>query len=143
VCVVLFLTIDTVVMQDSTVPKCKICDGVMKMDVVLFGEALTNSILEGAMAVTMTADVVLVVGTSLTVRTALYVVPVICYNELKLDKVVLISIFIFLMQAVPFGGTTQAIMSSMYAYLIAVQAHITIDSFSPDNFSCDRCHQPT
>lgn len=52
-------------------PKCKICDGVMKMDVVLFGEALTNSTLEGAMAAAMTADVVLVVGTSLTVRTAL------------------------------------------------------------------------
>lgn len=50
-------------------PKCKICDGVMKMDVVLFGEALTNSIFEEAMAAVMTADVVLVVGTSLTVRT--------------------------------------------------------------------------
>jgi len=56
--------------QDSKVPKCKICDGVMKMDVVLFGEALTNSILEEAMTVAMTADVVLVVGTSLTVSPA-------------------------------------------------------------------------
>ena len=54
--------------QDSKVPKCKICDGVMKMDVVMFGEALENSTLEGAMAAAMTADVVLVVGTSLTVR---------------------------------------------------------------------------
>lgn len=57
--------------QDSNVPKCKICDGVMKMDVVLFGEALKSSVVEGAMAAAMIADVVLVVGTSLTVRTAL------------------------------------------------------------------------
>ncbi|KAG0593381.1 hypothetical protein KC19_1G325300 [Ceratodon purpureus] len=56
--------------QDSKVPKCKICDGVMKMDVILFGEALTNSILEGAMTAAMTADVMLVVGTSLTVSPA-------------------------------------------------------------------------
>lgn len=56
--------------QDSKVPKCRICDGVMKMDVVLFGEALTNSTLEGAIAAAMTADVLLVVGTSLTVSPA-------------------------------------------------------------------------
>jgi len=67
-----FPTIDTIFTQDSKVPKCKISDGVMKMDVTLFGEALTNSILEGVMAVAMTVGVVLVVGTSLTVLTALY-----------------------------------------------------------------------
>jgi NAD-dependent deacetylase len=64
----LLLSIDTAHSQDSKVPKCRICDGVMKMDVVLFGEALTNSTLEGAIAAAMTADVLLVVGTSLTVR---------------------------------------------------------------------------
>lgn len=52
-------------------PKCKICDGEMKMDVVLFGEEIADSIVEGAMAAAIIADVVLVVGTSLTVRTAL------------------------------------------------------------------------
>lgn len=60
-------------------PKCKICDGVMKMDVILFGEPLTNSILEGAMAAAMVADVVLVVGTSLTVRIPLHIICEITY----------------------------------------------------------------
>ncbi|XP_024386151.1 uncharacterized protein [Physcomitrium patens] len=60
--------------QDSKVPKCKICDGEMKMDVVLFGEEIADSIVEGAMAAAIIADVVLVVGTSLTVSPANIVV---------------------------------------------------------------------
>lgn len=52
-------------------PKCRICDGVLKMDVVLFGEALQTSILESAIAAAMTADVLLVIGSSLAVSTSL------------------------------------------------------------------------
>lgn len=41
----------------------------MKMDVVLFGEALQYSVLQEAMRAATQADVILVVGTSLTVST--------------------------------------------------------------------------
>lgn len=53
-------------------PRCRICDGVMKMNVVLFGEPLESSTMEGAMAAAKTADVILVVGTSLTVGSVLH-----------------------------------------------------------------------
>lgn len=53
-------------------PRCRICDGVMKMNVVLFGEPLESSTIEGAIAAAKNADVILVVGTSLTVGSALH-----------------------------------------------------------------------
>jgi NAD-dependent SIR2 family protein deacetylase len=59
-------------MQEVKVPRCRICDGVMKMNVVLFGEPLESSTIEGAMAAAKTADVILVVGTSLTVGSVLH-----------------------------------------------------------------------
>lgn len=55
-------------------PKCRICDGVIKMDAVLFGEALPRNIMENAMLAARKARVILVVGTSLTVSPANYVV---------------------------------------------------------------------
>ena len=48
----------------------------MKMDVILFGEALPKPSIEGAMAAAMAADVILVVGTSLTVRIMLFHIAV-------------------------------------------------------------------
>lgn len=74
--------------QSSKVPKCKFCDGVMKMDVILFGEPLTNSILEGAMAAAMVADVVLVVGTSLTVSPANMIVK---FCKQRSGKVIIVD----------------------------------------------------
>jgi NAD-dependent SIR2 family protein deacetylase len=41
----------------------------MKMDVVLFGEALQYTVLQEAMRAATQADVILVVGTNLTVST--------------------------------------------------------------------------
>ncbi|KAJ7550343.1 hypothetical protein O6H91_07G095900 [Diphasiastrum complanatum] len=53
-----------------TVPKCNTCQGILKLDVVLFGEALPSLVVEDAMTSTIAADVLLVVGTSLTVSPA-------------------------------------------------------------------------
>ncbi len=48
-------------------PKCSLCDGVMKMDVILFGETMPSSTLQDAMQAAALADVLLVIGTSLKV----------------------------------------------------------------------------
>jgi NAD-dependent SIR2 family protein deacetylase len=56
-------------LASSDVPKCSRCGSAMKMDVVLFGEALQYSVLQEAMRAATQADVILVVGTSLTVST--------------------------------------------------------------------------
>lgn len=52
------------------VPKCPICDGVIKMDAVLFGEDLPHGTMQNAMLAARKARVLLVVGTSLTVSPA-------------------------------------------------------------------------
>ncbi|KAH9564817.1 hypothetical protein CY35_04G044800 [Sphagnum magellanicum] len=52
------------------VPKCSLCDGVMKMDVILFGETMPSSTLQDAMQAAALADVLLVIGTSLKVSPA-------------------------------------------------------------------------
>ncbi|MCO5582924.1 hypothetical protein L7F22_036827 [Adiantum nelumboides] len=53
--------------EEARPPKCPVCDGVIKMDAVLFGEALPGGVLESAMLAARKAKVLLVVGTSLTV----------------------------------------------------------------------------
>ena len=68
----LYWVINTVCMQEVKVPRCRICDGVMKMDVVLFGEPLESSIMDCAMDAAIAADVILVVGTSLTVGSVVH-----------------------------------------------------------------------
>lgn len=49
------------------VPGCRACGGVLKPDVVFFGENVPPSVVEAAWALYEEADVVLVVGSSLTV----------------------------------------------------------------------------
>jgi len=49
------------------VPKCYLYDGVMKMDVILFGDTMPSSTLQDATQATVLADVLLVVGTSFKV----------------------------------------------------------------------------
>eukprot|EP00897_Mesotaenium_endlicherianum_P011048 jgi/Mesen1/9972/ME000072S09376 len=56
--------------QEVKVPLCKVCDGILKMDVILFGESLPREIMEKAMQAALHADVMLVVGTSLQVSPA-------------------------------------------------------------------------
>lgn len=51
------------------VPLCE-CGGILKLDVVLFGEALPEEQIRAAVAAAETADLILVVGTSATVAPA-------------------------------------------------------------------------
>ncbi len=55
------------VLQVVIVPKCYLYDGVMKMDVILFGETMPSSTLQDATQAAVLADVLLVVGTSFNV----------------------------------------------------------------------------
>lgn len=60
--------------KNTRVPKCPVCNGVIKMDAVLFGEALPRGVMENAMNAARKAKVLLVVGTSLTVSPACHIV---------------------------------------------------------------------
>ncbi len=56
---------------DFRIPACPICNGVLKPDVVFFGESVPQSRVENAMARLDEADALLVAGTSLTVNSGL------------------------------------------------------------------------
>lgn len=56
---------------DFRIPACPICSGVLKPDVVFFGESVPQSRVENAMARLDEADALLVAGTSLTVNSGL------------------------------------------------------------------------
>lgn len=51
------------------VPRCE-CGGVIKPNVVLYGESLDNAVIEGALAAIAAADLLIIGGTSLTVYPA-------------------------------------------------------------------------
>jgi len=57
-------------MQDGKVPHCDKCGGVIKPNVVLFGEQLPIRELQGAQDATRKSDLMLVVGSSLEVQPA-------------------------------------------------------------------------
>lgn len=54
----------------GTIPYCKHCQGVVKPDVVLYGEGLDNDVINGAVAAIKAADMLIVGGTSLVVYPA-------------------------------------------------------------------------
>jgi NAD-dependent SIR2 family protein deacetylase len=56
---------------DFRIPDCHICQGVLKPDVVFFGESVPNLTVEKAMKALDEADALLVAGTSLTVNSGL------------------------------------------------------------------------
>ena len=58
------------VMNAPFVPKCEHCGGIVRPDVVLYGEGLDDAALSTASRLISTADVVIVGGTSLTVNPA-------------------------------------------------------------------------
>lgn len=62
------LVIDTT--STDTLPQCDQCSGLMRPDVVWFGEALDKAILERAFRLARSADLCLVVGTSALVHPA-------------------------------------------------------------------------
>lgn len=55
-------------------PKCLKCSGMMKRDVILFGEALVPHVIAGALAAADDADLVIAIGTQLNVMPAANVV---------------------------------------------------------------------
>lgn len=56
--------------HENTVPLCSTCGGVIKPDIVFYGEPLESSILSRAESAFYNADLVLVLGTSLIVNPA-------------------------------------------------------------------------
>ena len=69
-----FYSLDEVVaLADSSedgIPRCKVCSGVVKPDVVLYGEALDEECLSGAIRAIEAADTLIIGGTSLVVYPA-------------------------------------------------------------------------
>jgi NAD-dependent deacetylase len=62
-------TLEDILPMD-TVPKCPRCGGVIRPDVVLYGEPLDNSVTQAALAAIRTCDLLIVGGTSLVVYPA-------------------------------------------------------------------------
>ena len=58
------------VMNSDGVPRCDVCGGVVKPDVVLYEEALDDRVCEGAVRAIADADMLIVGGTSLSVYPA-------------------------------------------------------------------------
>ena len=58
------------VMTHNPIPYCDRCHGIVKPDVVLYEEELNSYVIERAISAIMTCDVMLVIGTSLTVYPA-------------------------------------------------------------------------
>lgn len=56
--------------RDHAIPRCPACDGVLKPNVILFGEQLPIRILQDAQKAARTCDVMVVVGSSLEVAPA-------------------------------------------------------------------------
>lgn len=62
--------LDEMLKQSNRVPKCPKCNGVIKPDVVIYGEALNHQIMKDAIFYISNADVLIVGGTSLNVYPA-------------------------------------------------------------------------
>ncbi|OWR29371.1 NAD-dependent protein deacylase [Saccharibacillus sp. O23] len=59
-----------IVSGSEGIPRCPVCGGAIKPDVVLYGEMLDSSVLEASVRAIEEADLMLVGGTSLTVQPA-------------------------------------------------------------------------
>ncbi len=69
-----FHSLDEVMQSASVVPVCHSCGGVVKPDVVLYGENLDNQVLSESIQAIASADMLLIGGTSLTVQPAAHLV---------------------------------------------------------------------
>lgn len=74
-------------MQTEDVPHCTQCQGVIKPDVVFFGEALPTHALEMAEYHASKTDFMLVLGTSLTVYPAASIPQIVLRNKAKIGIV--------------------------------------------------------
>ena len=60
----------TYLLQNSGVPKCKVCEGIVKPDVVLYEEGLEDEVVSAAITTIAQADTLIIGGTSLVVYPA-------------------------------------------------------------------------
>ena len=56
--------------RTGTLPRCQACGGILKPDVVLFGEQLPQQVVQGAQALLASSDLLLIAGSSLEVTPA-------------------------------------------------------------------------
>lgn len=56
-------------------PPCEVCGGILKSDTILFGQALVPEVIDAALAAAERSDLILAVGSSLSVFPAANVVP--------------------------------------------------------------------
>ncbi|NLM10911.1 MAG: NAD-dependent protein deacylase [Clostridiaceae bacterium] len=80
-------SLDDIFEINRPVPECNKCGGIIKPDVVLYEEPLNEKDLTKAMNLTMRADVLLVVGTSLLVYPAAGLL-----NYYREDKLIIVNI---------------------------------------------------
>lgn len=64
-----FYPVETIIESDG-IPHCPKCGGIIKPDVVLYEEGLSDAVVNGAVAAIQSADVLIVLGTSLVVYPA-------------------------------------------------------------------------
>ena len=62
--------LDYILNSTHTIPKCDVCNSIIKPDVVLYGESLNMSIIDESVSYIIDADVLIVAGTSLVVYPA-------------------------------------------------------------------------
>ena len=65
-----FFDLEYILASKETIPKCDVCDGVVKPDVVLYEEGLDMEIMKKSVEYIKNADVLIVGGTSLAVYPA-------------------------------------------------------------------------
>lgn len=80
-------SLDDILRINQPVPTCDICGGTIKPDVVLYEEPLKEKDLSKAIELTMRADVLLVIGTSLLVYPAAGLL-----NYYSKDKLIIVNI---------------------------------------------------
>lgn len=69
-----FYPLEEVMHRSGPVPQCSACGGIIKPDVVLYGENLDETTIERSIAAIAAADLLLIGGTSLTVQPAAHLV---------------------------------------------------------------------
>jgi len=65
-----FFDLDYILNSPDTIPKCDVCNSIIKPDVVLYKESLNMSLIDECISYIMNADVLIVGGTSLVVYPA-------------------------------------------------------------------------
>lgn len=65
-----YYSLDYILQSKSIIPKCSICNGIIKPDVVLYEEPLNNEVVSNAIDAIRNADTLIVGGTSLVVYPA-------------------------------------------------------------------------